>query len=125
MADRGEMIRRAFAAYEDGDMALLEGLFDPEARWLGVPSGGDTPECPDRSAIVDVLRRHRDHGRRFELGDVIEEGDRVAVAVTVLNPEWSGPVQAYKVFTFRSGENVVVRMNDCIDESYARQLLAA
>jgi len=125
LADRGEMIRRAFAAYEDGDLTLLEALFAPDARWLGVPAGGETSECPDRRAIVEVLRRQRDHGRRFELGEVIEEGDRVAVAVTVLNPAWSGPVQTYKVFTFRTGGDDVVRMNDCIDESYARQLLAA
>jgi hypothetical protein len=29
------------------------------------------------------------------------------------------------VFTFDPGEDVVVRMNDCIDESYALQVLAA
>ena len=32
---------------------------------------------------------------------------------------------AFKVFTFEPDENVVVRMNDCLDESYALQLLAA
>ena len=31
----------------------------------------------------------------------------------------------FKVFTFEPGEDVVVRMNDCIDESYALQVLAA
>jgi hypothetical protein len=40
-------------------------------------------------------------------------------------PDWSGPVKVFKVFTFRAGENVVVQMNDCIDESYALQVLAA
>ncbi len=54
-----------------------------------------------------------------------EERDRVAVEVTVVNPEWSGPVRTYKVFAFRPGEDVVVRLNDCLDESYARQVLAA
>jgi hypothetical protein len=31
----------------------------------------------------------------------------------------------FKVLTFQPGTNVVVRMNDCIDESYALQVLAA
>ncbi len=122
MADRGELIRQAFAAYDAGDIAALEGLFAPDAVWVGIPAG-ETAACPDRSTIVDRLRTHRENGRRFELGGAIEEGDRVAVAFTILNPEWSGPVETYKVFTF-SGD-VVVRMNDCIDESYARQVLAA
>ena len=122
MGDRGELIRQSFAAYADGDIAALERLFASDAVWAGIPTG-ETGNCPDRSAIVDRLRKHRENGRRFELGDMIEEGDRVAVAFTVLNPAWSGPVETYKVFTF-SGD-VVVRMNDCIDESYARQVLAA
>lgn len=122
MSDRGELIRQAFVAYDAGDMAALERLFAPDAVWVGIPRGG-VATCPDRSAIVDLLRRHRENGRRFELGDVIEEGDRAAVAFTILNPDWSGPVETYKVFTFDG--DVVVRMNDCIDESYARQVLAA
>ena len=122
MGDRGELIRQAFAAYDGGDIAALERLFAPDAVWVGIPAG-ETAACPDRSAIVDRLRKHRESGRRFELGDVIEEGNRVAVAFTILNPNWSGPVETFKVFTF-DGE-VVGRMNDCIDESYARQVLAA
>jgi hypothetical protein len=34
-------------------------------------------------------------------------------------------VTLYKVFTFGSSDDVVVRLNDCIDESYALQVLAA
>lgn len=51
---------------------------------------------------------------------MIGQEDRVAVAITIIDPKWSGPVSVYKVFTFRPGENV-----DCVDESYARQVLAA
>ncbi len=122
MSDRGELIRHAFTAYADGDMAALERLFAADAVWVGIPAG-ETAACPDRTAIVDRLRKHHASGRRFELGEVIEEGDRVAVAFTIHNPAWSGPVETYKVFTF--GGDVVVRMNDCVDESYARQVLAA
>jgi hypothetical protein len=56
---------------------------------------------------------------------VIEAGDRVAVEVTLLAPEWSGPVTLFRVFTFGRGGDAVVRLNDCIDESYALQVLVA
>jgi hypothetical protein len=59
------------------------------------------------------------------VGKVIETGDRVAVEVTLLSPEWSEPVTLYRVFAFRPDTDVVVRMNDCIDESYALQVLVA
>jgi hypothetical protein len=31
----------------------------------------------------------------------------------------------FKVFTFAPGRDVVIRLNDCIDESYALQVLTA
>jgi hypothetical protein len=75
--------------------------------------------------VVDLLRDHFRQGRRFAVGRFIEQGDRVAVAVSVTDPQWSEAVDVYKVFTFRSDEDVVVRLNDCLDESYAVQVLAA
>jgi ketosteroid isomerase-like protein len=128
VSERQRLIRDAFAAYAEGDFEPLEALFDPDARWLGVPQGreaAETPACHDRREIVGLLARHFENERRFELGDMIEQGERVAVEITVVNPDWSGPVSVFKVFTFRPGENVVVRLNDCIDESYALQVLAA
>jgi ketosteroid isomerase-like protein len=128
MSERGQLLRDAFAAYRAGDLGPLERLFHPDAKWVGVPGAGwegVTAECSNRGATVDRLRRIHANGRRFAIGEMIEEGDRVAVAVTIESPEWSGPVEVYKVFAFQPGTNVVVRMNDCIDESYARQVLAA
>jgi hypothetical protein len=128
LADRAELIRQAFVAFDTGDVVPLRSLFDPDAKWIGVPQRGEedeTPSCPNRAAIVDLLEHHHMNGRRFQLGKSIEEGDRVAVEVTIVAPEWSGPVQVFKVFTFASGADVVVRLNDCIDESYALQVLAA
>ncbi len=128
MADRPQLIRDAFAAFATGDLAPFERLFAPDATWVGVPGGGENGEpavCADRATTVGRLRRHYEHGRRFTAGKVVESCDRVAVAVTIVNPEWSGPVSVFKVFTFRPGDDVVVRLNDCIDESYALQVLAA
>ena len=128
MADRKQLVQRAFSALDAGDIAPFRELFDPDATWIGVPQRGEedeTPACPNRAAIVDRLEQHHANGRRFRLGKLIENRDRVAVEVTVLAPEWSGPVTLYKVFTFGPGSDVVMRLNDCIDESYALQALAA
>jgi SnoaL-like domain len=128
MVDRMEVIRDAFAAFSAGDLESFEALFDPEAKWVGVPGGGENGDphvCSDRSVIVERFRRHHENGRSFELGEMIERDDRIAVAITIADPDWSSSVSIFKVFTFRAGESVVVRMNDCIDESYARQVLAA
>jgi ketosteroid isomerase-like protein len=128
MSDRERLIREAFAALADGDLGPFERLFDPEAKWVGIPGGGHdggTAACTNRVAIVDRLRRHHANGRRFAAEKVIEEGDRVAVAVAITNPGWSSPVTIFKVFTFREGADVVVRLNDCLDESYALQVLVA
>jgi ketosteroid isomerase-like protein len=128
MADRKELVRQAFTALDGGDIAPFRDLFDPDAKWIGVPQRGEedeTPTCANRAAIVDLLERHHTNGRRFQLGKLIENGDRVAVEVTVRVPEWSGPVTLFKVFTFEPRGDVVVRLNDCIDESYALQVLAA
>lgn len=127
MSDRKQLVRHAFAALDGGDIAPFRALFDPDAKWVAIPQGGDdgTPACVNRAAIVDRLEHLHKHGRRFQLGKLIEEGDRVAVETIVLAPEWSGPVTLFKVFTFAPHDDVVVRMNDCIDESYALQVLAA
>ena len=128
MTDRKELIRRAFISLDRGDIAPFIDLFAPDAKWVAIPQAGEegeTPTCQNRTAIVGRLKQHRRNGRRFEVGKLIEKGDRVAVETTVLAPEWSGPVTLFRVFTFGPDEDVVVRLNDCIDESYALQVLAA
>ena len=128
MSKRERLIREAFAALDGGDVAPLTRLFAPEATWVAIPQGrnaGDTPMCPDRKRMIKRLGSHHANGRSFEVGDVFERGDRVAVALTVTDPGWSLPVETYKVFTFREGSDVVVRLNDCLDESYALQVLVA
>jgi ketosteroid isomerase-like protein len=126
MGDRKELVRRAFAGLEAGDLEPFRALFAADAQWVAIPQGdGETPSCTSGAAIVDRLDRHHANGRRFELGKLTAKGDRIAVETTVLAPEWSGPVTMYKVFTFAPDRDVVVRLNDCIDESYALQVLAA
>ena len=128
VAQRTELVRQAFRALDAGDIEPFRELFDADAKWIGVPQRGEedeTPTCPNRAAIVDRLEQHHASGRRFRLGKLIAGGDRVAVEITVLVPEWSGLVTLFKVVTFGPRADTVVRLNDCIDESYALQVLAA
>ena len=127
MGERKELVRRAFAALDSGEIEPFRDLLDPDAKWIAIPHGdiAETPTCASRAAIIDRLKRLHRNGRRFQLGKLIEAGDRVAVELTLLAPEWSGPVTMFRVFTFESGGDNVMRLNDCIDESYALQVLVA
>ena len=124
--ERQKRIREAFAALDSGDAGPFEDLLAPEAEWVAIPQGeiSETAACPNRAAIVERLERVHRRGRRFQVGKMIEARDRVAVEVTLLSPEWSAPVTLYRVFAF-GGDDVVVRLNDCVDESYALQVLVS
>jgi ketosteroid isomerase-like protein len=125
--DRQHLIQEAFAALDKGELEPFKELLDPDAKWVAIPQSenvAETPTCEDRAAILNRLKRVHENGRRFRVGKLIEGGDRVAVEVTVLSPEWSDSVTLYRVFTFDIS-NAVVRLNDCIDESYALQVLVA
>jgi ketosteroid isomerase-like protein len=54
MRDRQELIRRAFAALDDGDIAPFSRLLDPGAEWVAIPQGGEiagaTYESPTSAA---------------------------------------------------------------------------
>ena len=128
MCNRQELLRGAFAALDSGDIEPFRELLDPDAAWVAIPQGSDiaeTPTCASRAAIVDRLKHLHRNGRRFQLGKLIEAGDRVAIEITLSSPEWSGPVTLFRVFTFAPNRDAVVRLNDCVDESYALQLLVA
>ena len=125
MSDRQQQIRDAFADYDRGDLDALRALFASDAQWVGIPSGDETAVCHGNRQILGRLEQVRSSGRRFTLGRMIEDRDRVAVEWTIADPSWSDSVQTFKVFAFARGEGIVVRLNDCIDESYALQVLAA
>jgi ketosteroid isomerase-like protein len=127
MPERQQLVQEAFAALDKGELEPFKELLDPDAKWVAIPQGenvAETPTCVNRAAILNRLKRVHEDGRRFRIGKVIEGGDRLAVEVTVLSPEWSDSVTLYRVFTFDTSD-AVVRLNDCIDESYALQVLVA
>jgi hypothetical protein len=74
--------------------------------------------------VVDLLASHHRAGRRFEATELVEEGSRVAVRLTVTDPAGPGSGEAYKVFTFRAGGDVAVLLEDCVDRGDALTKLA-
>jgi len=62
---------------------------------------------------------------RFEPTELVEEGPRVAVGMTVSNPRWHGEVarDVFKVFGFEGQDAVLLQ--DCTDRDDALAYLAA
>jgi hypothetical protein len=75
--------------------------------------------------VVDLLDQHRREGTRFEPTELIEEGMRIAVALTVSNPSWHGEAatDVFKVFSFE--DDHVVLLQDCTGREDARAYLAS
>ena len=79
------VVRRAFAAFEQGDVATLNELFDPEGPWH-TPTGTTTPQggpydslkasCPMCASLAQ---------RKISIDVILAEGGLVAVRST-----WSG-----------------------------------
>jgi hypothetical protein len=65
--------------------------------------------------VVDLLQRYVANGRRFVVSSLVESGDQVAATLTISGPPIPEPVNVTKIFTFRSGTNVVIQMNDGVD----------
>ena len=64
---------------------------------------------------MDLLQHYVTNGRRFTVTNFVESGDQVAVTLAISGPPLPEPVSATKIFTFRSGTNVVVQINDGVD----------
>lgn len=64
---------------------------------------------------MNLLRQHVANGRRFVVSNCIEGGDQVSATLTISGPPIPESVNVTKIFTFRSGTNVVVQMNDGVD----------
>jgi hypothetical protein len=73
---------------------------------------------------VNLLNQHVANGRRFAVSNYIESGDQVSVTLTISGPPIPDSVQVTKIFTFRSGTNTVVQMNDGVDVLALRALWA-
>jgi hypothetical protein len=73
---------------------------------------------------VDRLSELHGKGRHFQVREAFERGAAVALGLAISQPDWSGTVEAFKVFTFGATGNKVVGMQDCDSRDSALAMLA-
>jgi hypothetical protein len=74
---------------------------------------------------VDLLSRRHENGRRFQVSEAVERGAAVALGLTILQPDWSGTVNVFKVFTFGAASDKVLQMQDCESREATMAVLPA
>jgi ketosteroid isomerase-like protein len=121
--ENAELIRRAYQAYANGDLAAMLELVDPDLEWTYLDPALEHPTpqvCHGRQELEQVLR----HGLRAELEEVTGAGELVVVGVRTpgIEAHFRRGVdsRAYSVFTVREGR--IVALRDCRDRHEALQL---
>jgi ketosteroid isomerase-like protein len=125
--NNAEVIRRAYQAYANGDLAAMLELVDPELEWtyLDPTLQHPTPQvCHGRHELEQVLRGWAEHGVRAELEEVTSSGELVMVGVRTPGVDTRlgrrGDDRAYSVLTVREGR--IVALRDCRDRQEAIQV---
>jgi ketosteroid isomerase-like protein len=122
-----DLIRHAYQAYANGDLATMLELVDPDLEWtyLDPALQHPTPQvCHGRHELENVLRGWAQHGLRAELDEVVANGDLVMVATRAPGIDAHhgrrGDDRTYCVLTVRGGR--IVAMRDCHDRREALRL---
>ena len=125
--DNANLIRRAYQAYANGDLAGMLELVAPDLEWtyLDPTLEQPTPQiCHGRQELEQVLRGWAEHGLRAELEEVAGRGELVMVGVRTPGVDAHygrrGDDRAYSVVTVREGR--IVALRDCCDRHEALQL---
>lgn len=114
-----ELLHRAWEAMSGaGDLSVLEGALDPEAKWRGVEDG---QICENRKMILTVMKRNLHRGFAGRIEETVEVGGRIVVA---FRPDQSRnddrPLDqgiAYVIVTMRDG--LVIELKGCADRAAA------
>lgn len=102
-----------------GDLSVLEGALDPEAKWRGVEDGPWI--CENRKMILEVMERNLHGGLVGRIEEAVEVGGRIVVAFRPDQPRDDGrPLDqgiAYVVVTMCDGR--VIELKGCADRTAA------
>ncbi len=114
-----QLLHRAWEAMSNaGDLRVLEGALDPDARWYGVQDG---QLCENRKMILKVIRRHLPSGYAGQIEETVEVGGRIVVAFRPDQPrDDERPLDngiAYVVVMMRDG--LVIELKGCADRAAA------
>jgi ketosteroid isomerase-like protein len=122
-----DVIRHAYQAYANGDLAAMLEFVDPDLEWtyLDPTLEQPTPQvCHGRHELEQALRGWAEHGVRAELEEVTSSGELVIVGVRTLGVDAHlgrrGDDRAYSVFTVRDGR--IVALGDCRDRQQALEV---
>jgi ketosteroid isomerase-like protein len=125
--EHADLIRRAYEAYANGELATMLEFVDPDLAWtyLDPTLERPTPQvCHGRRELEHVLRGWAEHGLRAELDEVAANGDLVMIGVRIPRVDAAdgrrGDDRAYSVFTVRDGR--IVALRDCRDRQEALHL---
>jgi ketosteroid isomerase-like protein len=121
------IVRKAFLAYDQGDVARMMDFVDPGLEWTYLDPGVRDPEpqtCRGRGELEHALRRQAERGLRAELEQVIAAGDKVIVVMRTPGVDQYRHRQAddrtFDVATVRDGR--IVELHACRDRGEARAL---
>jgi ketosteroid isomerase-like protein len=120
-----ELLHRAWEAMSvAGDLSVLEGALDPQAKWRGIEDGPWI--CENRKMILTVMERNLHGGLVGRIEETVEVGERIVVAFRPDRPRDDGrPLDqgiAYVVVTMRDGR--VIELKGCTDRASAMTLRA-
>jgi ketosteroid isomerase-like protein len=125
--ENAEVIRRAYQAYANGDLAAMLEFVDPDLEWTYLDptlAHSTARVCHGRQELEQVLRGWAEHGLRAELEEVTGNGELVMVGVRTPGADAHhgrrGDDRAYGVFTVREGR--IVALRDCRDRQEALRL---
>lgn len=115
-----ELLQRAWEAMSGaGDLSILEGTLDPQAKWRGVEDGPWI--CENRKMILEVMQRNMHGGLVGRIEEMVELDDRIVVAFRPGQPgNDERPLDqgiAYVVVTMRDG--LVIEFKGCADRAAA------
>jgi len=120
-----DLVRQAYQAYTDGDMAALLDLVHPELEWTFLDPAFENPEpatCHGRDQLRWALARPARQGLRPELEEVVASGDNVLVVTHTPGLDrqraWPSDDRNYLVLTLDQGR--ITRMRACRDGAEAR-----
>lgn len=121
------IVRKAFLAYDRGDIAQMMGLVDPDLEWTYLDPDLEDPQpqtCRGRGKLEKALRRQAEMGLQAVVEEVIAAGEKVILVMRTPGIDKYRQRQAgdrtYDVVTVRDG--LIVGLAACRDRSEARSL---
>ncbi|HEY7011401.1 MAG TPA: nuclear transport factor 2 family protein [Streptosporangiaceae bacterium] len=128
MSEQNEsLVRTAYAAFSQGDVATMLELVHPDLEWTFLDPAFENPDprtCLGREQLQQVMERRGGLSPQADVEEIDSAGDKVMVVVHTPGLDQQRARQAedrnYMVVTVRQGQITVLRA--CRDRDEARRL---